>query len=1113
MRQSLIPLFLLFATTPHSLAALGYFKDCLHHIRHILRPHFKQIYKQHNFKTLDHLFLAFTQGFEADLNDLNQRNAFEIYIKLKFGDSNNYLTTDSLDRVAFQLKKFDILQKRPFREFNIEVRKKSYLVTPITKELSVFLSSQIKSSGQIRGNLFQVDANKGYWKKLLGHRELEKFKINFKNKEERKALQNQMKEDFDNVFNEQFPKGLRIELIDKNISAREKTKKLYEYLIKERKRLQKSGKNWRPISQAIVDLIHTIGYHDETILKTLKGNDNANDLERLRAFRQILEERDQLAKSLGYNGYFNQVLKDLGVVGPSGIADPKKLLSKLQSFEENIIANAYLMSGGNLSKKIRHLSTIESPFRSCIGGTDCASSAYLLKALDPNYHYFTFTDKDGFSSGHVTIVLGEATLNDEQIKVAFLDKVQNIDNIDLPIMIEGVRRSIKEKGYLLVRPEEMGDHNGISNEEATRNFIKNNIEIDQSEVITQFKPHLHLYKSNGQYSRVGNELSIRPVLPSRGLEGSIFKPGELIQPWRITSFNLKNLIKGSVKLKNGSLEDKIRYISFMDILEREHLYRDPLFQSTLSLWLKDKNESFKLRKQTFIYEWIERGKSFLSLLEYFDSKNQLILIQNFIDTPRYQKKIFDDKNTPLSLIVKVRNNKKVRKMIMSVYSSPDNFIISKILDTKDISNEMATDAIMAIKKNFDSMNINNLISIIKLLRGTTLYDEIEKQLLQQFINNSYINGFIGRSLAEGFYSKDLILSKFCKKILAFKKFSIANAYFDLIQFQKNRGIEKLEEAMVIWMKQGDVEIRFKADILMTKIGRGKNLFDHYLEFIPKSEQAYIWKEINRETSFGTFREFAKQRGIKNNLLDEAVLESFQFRRKDFLNGIREGHLDGLDGGTEVILTKSFEMQATPVTQLQWTIVMGENPSYSIDSGKNLLINGKKIKLDINRPVEQVSWEDVQKFIIKLNEFQNEYIYRLPTETEWEYGIRGGTKGRYSFGDNPDNLPLYGWFKDNAHDQARPVAKLRANQYGIYDGHGNVWEWTQDWYREPSGESIDRFGMDTEGQRIIRGGSVVNTPYALRSASASREYPSSKHYYLGLRLVRSLKYTEANSLKK
>src|SRR5262249_49882450 len=153
----------------------------------------------------------------------------------------------------------------------------------------------------------------------------------------------------------------------------------------------------------------------------------------------------------------------------------------------------------------------------------------------------------------------------------------------------------------------------------------------------------------------------------------------------------------------------------------------------------------------------------------------------------------------------------------------------------------------------------------------------------------------------------------------------------------------------------------------------------------------------------------------------------------------------------------------PVTQAAWQEIVGNNPSYS--QGNDL-------------PVERVSWDDCQGFLQRLGEKEG-HSYRLPTESEWEYACRAGTTTRYHFGaTSPDDQAncrgrnasgkgMGGKYEE----KTTPVGTFRPNGWGLYDMHGNVWEWCLDWYGPyPKGEAVDPAGPPNGDRRVFRGGS-------------------------------------------
>jgi formylglycine-generating enzyme required for sulfatase activity len=185
---------------------------------------------------------------------------------------------------------------------------------------------------------------------------------------------------------------------------------------------------------------------------------------------------------------------------------------------------------------------------------------------------------------------------------------------------------------------------------------------------------------------------------------------------------------------------------------------------------------------------------------------------------------------------------------------------------------------------------------------------------------------------------------------------------------------------------------------------------------------------------------------------------------------------------EVSLSQSFWLAKTEVTQAQWEAVMGSNPSEF--KGPNL-------------PVENVSWEDAQDFIAKLNEKQilpQGWKFALPSEAQWEYACRAGEKGPYSGG----NLDEVGWYKDNSDSQTHDVAKKRPNALGLYDMHGNVYEWCSDWYEDTLKGGADPVGPASGVDRVFRGGSWFYDASVCRAARRNRYYPGFRYIDLGFR---------------
>ena len=208
---------------------------------------------------------------------------------------------------------------------------------------------------------------------------------------------------------------------------------------------------------------------------------------------------------------------------------------------------------------------------------------------------------------------------------------------------------------------------------------------------------------------------------------------------------------------------------------------------------------------------------------------------------------------------------------------------------------------------------------------------------------------------------------------------------------------------------------------------------------------------------------------------------------------------------KVMLTKGLWLGKYEVTQSQYEKLMGKNPSR---------FKGAKW------PVETVSWTDAMAFCAKLTDRERKagrlpggHEYRLPTESEWEYACRAGTQTAYSFGDDAGKLYQYGncsnvyslsWQDkdhEDGHDRASPVGSYKGNAWGLYDMHGNVFEWCLDWFGDyPAGAVTDPVGPRTGSRRVWRGGSWNLSARVCRAAHRSRATPATTRDYLGFRVA-------------
>ncbi len=242
-------------------------------------------------------------------------------------------------------------------------------------------------------------------------------------------------------------------------------------------------------------------------------------------------------------------------------------------------------------------------------------------------------------------------------------------------------------------------------------------------------------------------------------------------------------------------------------------------------------------------------------------------------------------------------------------------------------------------------------------------------------------------------------------------------------------------------------------------------------------------------------------GLKIKALETIVVKGVSFN----MIGIEGGTF--MMGGKSVykaepvhqVTLSSFYIGETPVTQQLWQVVMGDNPSHN--------------NLDLQSPVDSVSWEDCQVFISCLNEMTGRH-FRLPTEAEWEFAARGGNMGRGSKYAGSNNLDEVAWNINNTIISKKrkwygkvvytrstfPVATKKANELGLFDMSGNVSEWCQDWFGKYSGDrQIDPTGPSSGSERVIRGGCYLSS-LDCSVCYRSEWWPTSNCSWFGLRLA-------------
>lgn len=199
---------------------------------------------------------------------------------------------------------------------------------------------------------------------------------------------------------------------------------------------------------------------------------------------------------------------------------------------------------------------------------------------------------------------------------------------------------------------------------------------------------------------------------------------------------------------------------------------------------------------------------------------------------------------------------------------------------------------------------------------------------------------------------------------------------------------------------------------------------------------------------------------------------------------------GNNQGVRTKITKGFWMQRTEVTQEQFELLTGYNPSY--------------FRGDPRRPVDRVSWTDCRTFLDRLKESCSESLRGavpdLPTEAEWEYACRAGSSGKWCFGNDAAKLDDYAWWEGTSGGAPKPVGLKEPNAWGLFDMHGNVWEWCKDWYARRLIGGTDPQGPRSGVTRVLRGGSWAGTPDLTRSSYRWSADPASRQTVFGFRIV-------------
>ena len=636
-------------------------------------------------RNLDDLGRAMTHGMVLRKN---QKQIFNIYLPLFFGDPNPNLGSANFEAMHAILSANPNLEKPHFREHLIESVRTIFRAP---EPLIDYISGAIRSAGQLRGSLFQIDSNLGFWHQLLkktwgAENSNEEFTPDFSRR----------------LIYRLIPQDVRDEIASRKKDYRTKTIRLFKVLDNLRLALLRNGRPHQPIAQVMVDLVHAVGFANPHTNELLRSKDG---LERIRGLTLVFDERDAVAMELGFAGHFDELMQSLGIVRPQihtlnlsrpHPKNPKQRLTKsfrsvallLEEFDKETRAGKPIRLASETTR-VRSLSLTESGFRTCLGGSDCSSRTYFEKAFDPNFYYFTKTDKDFHSSGHITIVLGTATdESGNSVKVAYVDKIQSVSNSELPTFLEAVRLAVAEAGYVLALSKNVGDHNGLSNMETTRAFVHSHLLPKCKQKLSTFTPHSNAYTfKNGHSTAYGHPdvLMVEPLTLENDVQ--IVK-GKEYQPWMAPEeLSIQSLISETIAMRDSPKdEDKLRFIYSEEAISRlvGMLGLPSNFHAlALEKYISEpESHSFAVRKAAFFAKYVPRSAPAFNAADLFLKR----LVESFTGDERgiifgeiaqWEKSSDEKKKNFFKLLSKVETDQVIAAWING---KPSELYFSPVID-------------------------------------------------------------------------------------------------------------------------------------------------------------------------------------------------------------------------------------------------------------------------------------------------------------------------------------------------------------------------------------------------------------------------------------------------